>query len=72
MNCQKEILSALFQRLPNGAYIDLIEFFPDTPFGPPKSIRFSKEELKSLVESYGFKESAYLNLSTHYFISFEK
>ncbi len=72
MDCQKEILSSLSQRLRVNAHIDMIEFFPDTPFGPPKSIRFSREALKSFVESYGFKEKSYLALNTHYFISFEK
>lgn len=69
--CQKDFLSVLSRKLPHHAHLDMIEFYPDTPFGPPKSIRFSRESLKSLVESFGFRESAFADLQTHYFISFE-
>lgn len=72
LNCQNEILSALSQKLPSKAQIIMIEFYPDTPFGPPKNIRFTKEELKSKVEAFGFIEENFLDLNTHYLISFKK
>ncbi|MGC8654463.1 MAG: class I SAM-dependent methyltransferase [Candidatus Kryptoniota bacterium] len=72
MSCQDEILSALSDKLNGGAYLDLIEFHPETPFGPPKSIRFSKDEIRRKVESYYFEMSSFIDLDTHYFISFKK
>ncbi len=71
MRCQDPILKSFSNKLTNGAYLNMIEFKLDTPFGPPKSIRLSKEELKAQVESYGFIEKAYIDLTTHYFISFK-
>jgi SAM-dependent methyltransferase len=72
MSCQDEILSALSGNLHGGAHLDLIEFYPDTPFGPPKSIRFSKDEIRRKVESYLFEMSSFIDFNTHYFISFKK
>jgi tRNA A58 N-methylase Trm61 len=72
MKCQREILSALSQKLPNEANIVMIEFYPETSFGLPKSIRFSKEELKSKVEAFGFMEKNFFDLNTHYLILFKK
>jgi SAM-dependent methyltransferase len=71
MRCQDDILKSLSNKLANGAFLNIIEFKLDTLFGPPKSIRLSKEELKALVESYGFAEEAFIDLTTHYFISFK-
>ncbi len=71
MECQDEILSAL-SSLKKGSYLDMVEFKLTTLFGPPKSIRFSKEMLKAKVEPYGFKEANYLEFENHYFISFER
>jgi SAM-dependent methyltransferase len=72
MSCQNELLSVFSAKLRPGAHLDLIEFHLDTPFGPPRSIRFSKEQLKALVEPRGFEEKASFDLETHYFVSFEK
>ncbi len=72
MVCQGEILSTLAEHLRDGAHIDMIEFHPDTPFGPPRNIRFSREDLKSKVITYGFQEVLYIDLGTHYFVSFEE
>ena len=71
MRCQDAILKSFSNKLTNGAYLTMIEFKLDTLFGPPKSIRLSKEELKAKVESYGFIEEASIDLTTHYFISFK-
>jgi SAM-dependent methyltransferase len=71
MRCQDAILKSFSNKLRNGAHLNMIEFKLDTPFGPPKSIRLSKEELKAKVESYGFIEEASIDLTTHYFISFK-
>ena len=72
MSCQEEILSDLSTKLHGGTHLDIIEFHPDAPFGPPINIRFSGEELKAKVEAHGFKEEWYIDLETHYFISFKK
>jgi len=72
MSCQDEILSVLSSKLHGGAHLDLIEFHPDTPFGPPKSIRFSKDEIRRKIEPYNFEMSSFIDLDTHYFISFKK
>ena len=72
MECQDEILATLSRELRDGASLDLIEFHPDTPFGPPRHIRYSKEALKTKVEPYGFREKASFDLGTHYFVSFER
>jgi ubiquinone/menaquinone biosynthesis C-methylase UbiE len=72
MECQDEILATLARELRDGACLDLIEFHPDTPFGPPRHIRYSKEALKAKVEPHGFREKATFDLGTHYFISFER
>ncbi|HUX41602.1 MAG TPA: methyltransferase domain-containing protein [Rectinemataceae bacterium] len=72
MECQDEILSTLSRELRDGGCLDLIEFHPDTPFGPPRQVRFSKEALKAKVEPYGFREKAFFDLGTHYFVSFER
>lgn len=71
MRCQDAILKSFSNKLANGAYLNMIEFKLDTLFGPPKSIRLSKDELKAKVESYGFIEEVYIDLNTHYFISFK-
>lgn len=71
MRCQDAILKSFANKLENGASLNMIEFKLDTPFGPPQSIRLSREELKAKVESYGFMEKAYIDLTTHYFISFK-
>ncbi len=71
MRCQDVILKSFSNKLTNGAYLTMIEFKLDTLFGPPKSIRLSKEELKEKVESYGFIEEASIDLAMHYFISFK-
>ncbi len=72
MPCQREMLAALSGTFRKGAHLDMIEFHPDTPFGPPKSIRFSKDALRSMVEPFGFKQETYIELGTHYFMSFRK
>lgn len=72
MSCQDGLLSAFSAKLRPGARLSLIEFHPETPFGPPRSIRFSKERLKALVEPRGFEEKTSFDLGTHYYISFEK
>ncbi len=72
MECQDEILSVLSKSLKKGSHFDLVEFNLKALFGPPKSIRFSKEMLKDKVEPYGFKEVKYVEFKDHYFISFEK
>ncbi|MDA8426341.1 MAG: class I SAM-dependent methyltransferase [Treponema sp.] len=72
MRCQEELLATFSAKLRPGARLNLVEFHLDTPFGPPRSIRFSKEQLKALVEPRGFEEKISFDLGTHYFISFEK
>ncbi len=72
MECQEQILKKIQTSLKKGRYLDLIEFNLSANFGPPVNIRFSKEMLKSKVESYGFKEVKYLEFENHYFISFQK
>lgn len=70
--CQNEVLSVLAQELSVGAHLHMVEFKPETPFGPPKSLKFSRQQLKTLIEQYGFEEKAYLDLDTHYYVSFDK
>ena len=72
MECQDEILRTLARELREGARLDLVEFHLDTPFGPPRDIRYSKESLKAKVEPHGFEEKASFDLGTHYFVSFER
>ena len=72
MECQDGILETLSRELRDGACLDLIEFHPDTPFGPPRHIRYSKEALKAKIEPHGFREKATFDLGTHYFVSFER
>ena len=72
MPCQDEMLAALSGAFRKGAHLDMIEFNPETTFGPPKSIRFSKDVLRAKVEEYGFKHEAYIELNTHCFMSFTK
>ncbi|MGC9151930.1 MAG: rRNA adenine N-6-methyltransferase family protein [Microbacter sp.] len=68
--CQDEILKFISTKCPDGVSLHFIEFKLDTLFGPPKRLRFSKEDLKEKVAFYGFVEQAYLDLDTHYFMSF--
>ena len=72
MECQDKILEKLSESLKKGYHLDMVEFNLKATFGPPKSIRFSKEMLKAKVEPYGFKEVKYVEFENHYFISFEK
>ena len=72
MPCQDQILASLSVTFHEGAHLDMTEFHPETPFGPPKSIRFSKDVLRAKVEEHGFKQEAYVDLDTHYFVSFRK
>jgi SAM-dependent methyltransferase len=71
MPCQEAMLKSFSNKLANGAYLHFIEFKLETSFGPPKNIRFSREDLKAKVEFHGFVETAYIDLDTHYFISFK-
>ena len=72
MECQDELLATLSRELRDGACLDLIEFHLDTPFGPPRHIRYSKEALVAKVAPHGFVERASFDLETHYFVSFER
>jgi len=70
--CQGVILKKLSAGLPGTAYLYLIEFKLDTMFGPPKNIRFTPEKLKAKIEPFGFMQEAFVDLDTHYFVSFKK
>ena len=69
--CQDEILKFLSTKCADGVSLNFIEFKLDTPFGPPKRLRFSQDELKAKVALYGFDVLANLDLDTHYFMSFQ-
>lgn len=70
LSCQDETLKFLSTKCDNGVSLHFIEFKLDTPFGPPKRLRFSKDDLKEKAAIYGFVEQAYMDLDTHYFVSF--
>ncbi len=72
MGCQEQLLDVITETLPKGGRMTMIEFKPDTPYGPPRNIRFSEEDLVKKVEAHGFKMIGDIDLKGHYAVSFEK
>jgi trans-aconitate methyltransferase len=72
MPCQEKILAKIAQTLPSGSFLNLVEFHLETSFGPPPSIRFSPEQLKSKVEAHGLSLVSQVDLETHYFHRYKK
>lgn len=72
MECQEKLLDVITEILPKGGRITMIEFKPDTPFGPPRNIRFSEEDLVNKIEAHGFRKVGSIDLKGHYAVSFEK
>ncbi|EQD58492.1 Methyltransferase type 11 [mine drainage metagenome] len=53
-------------------YFAAIEFKNDTPFGPPKYIRISPDEVSELFKTAGFKLARQKELKYHYVMLFRK
>ncbi len=72
MKCQDQLLSFLSSILKDEGKLTLVEFKLDAPFGPPKAIRFSEDELVEKIESRGFKKIDRREFEYHYAVSFVK
>ncbi len=72
MKCQDQLLSFLSSNLKNDGKLTLVEFKIDTPFGPPKAIRFSEDELVKKVKPWGFDRIDRREFEYHYALSFVK
>ena len=64
LDCQDELLDRL-GKMP-GLEIIFIEFEPDTPFGPPQDIRFSRDQLAGKLNKHGFKLVSETEFDYHY------
>jgi len=70
LECREAVLDGLAAALPPGGRLTFVEFKLDTPFGPPRSIRIGKEDLRRLVEAHGFRLLAERDFTYHYALSF--
>ncbi len=70
IECRDTLLSSVPTILKSGARLTMVEFELDTPFGPPRSIRISKEQLKDMVEAHGFQQVGQREFQYHYALSF--
>ncbi|OWP56734.1 MAG: hypothetical protein B2I17_02890 [Thermoplasmatales archaeon B_DKE] len=64
LDCQDKLLDQLGRVA--GLEITFIEFKPDTPFGPPRDIRFSSEELAGKLGRHGFDLVKEIEFEYHY------
>ncbi|MEJ2249368.1 MAG: methyltransferase domain-containing protein [Candidatus Lokiarchaeota archaeon] len=72
IECQERILDRIVSSLKEQGRITMIEFKLDTPYGPPKIIRFEEEDLVKKIEAHGFRKIDKIDLGGHYAVSFEK
>ncbi len=72
MECQESILDRVALSLVKQGRITMIEFKLDTPYGPPKNIRFAEEDLVKKIEAHGFRKINRIDLEGHYAVSFVK
>ncbi|EQD26864.1 Methyltransferase type, partial [mine drainage metagenome] len=64
LDCQDKLLDRLGRVA--GLEITFIEFKPDTPFGPPRDIRFSSEALAGKLGKHGFDLIKEIEFEYHY------
>ncbi len=70
LECQEEVFEKLYKICNNR--VAILDFKLDTPFGPPKSIRISKEKMINMFEGNMFKLIKEKDLKYHYFLIFKK
>jgi len=71
MQCWEELIGKIYNILPEGGRLAVIEFKPDTPFGPPHS-RISPEQLDAVALKAGFSKRGTVDFRYHYFSLFFK
>lgn len=72
LDCRKEVLSSIFAQIKIGARLAVVDFYYDTPFGPPKQIRILPEDLRKMAQDCGFVLASQEDLGTHYLLIFTK
>jgi ubiquinone/menaquinone biosynthesis C-methylase UbiE len=71
MPCWEELIGTIYNILPEGGRLAILEFKPDAPFGPPHS-RISPEQLDEVVLKVGFLKRGTVDFRYHYFSLFFK
>lgn len=71
MECWKELIGKLYNLLPEGGRLAVLDFKPDTPFGPPHA-RISAEQLDQVALSAGFLKKGTADFRYHYLSLFFK
>lgn len=66
LGCKEEVLKNMSSTLKKGSEVVFIEFRKEVEAGPPQHIRISEDELRSMLEKYGFKLAASEKLRLHY------
>ncbi|MCG8514606.1 MAG: methyltransferase domain-containing protein [Halanaerobiales bacterium] len=75
LNLNEDVKNTLFKEIhrvlkPRGRLAIIEIKKEDTPFGPPKHLRFSPEELEDLLNEYGFEKNILIDLGYTYLIQF--
>ncbi|MEM0146802.1 MAG: methyltransferase domain-containing protein [Conexivisphaerales archaeon] len=71
MECWRELIGKLHDMLPEGGRLAVLDFKPDTPFGPPHS-RISADQLDQVAFSAGFSKKGTADFRYHYLSLFSK
>lgn len=68
LNCQEELLDEIRPK----AKVTLIEFKPDSPFGPPSFRKIGKDKLVERFSRHGFTLLDSRDFQYHYAVTFQK
>ncbi|MCL4344125.1 MAG: methyltransferase domain-containing protein [Nitrososphaerota archaeon] len=71
MECWKDLIGTLYGILPEGGRLAVLDFKPDTPFGPPHA-RISADQLDQVAFSAGFSKRGTVDFRYHYLSLFNK
>ncbi|MGC8631786.1 MAG: class I SAM-dependent methyltransferase [Thermoprotei archaeon] len=66
INCQDQLLNEIASQ---GAKLTIIEFKPNTPFGPPSFRRISEDKLVNLLSQYGYSVNDKKEFEFHYVLT---
>ncbi len=71
MECWEELIGKLYGMLPEGGRLAVIDFKPETPFGPPHA-RIAADRLDQVALSAGFSKRGTVDFRYHYLSLFIK
>ncbi len=71
MECWEQLIGELYGMLPNRGRLAVIDFKPETPFGPPHA-RIAAEKLDQVALNAGFSKKGTVDFRYHYLSVFFK